>query len=81
MHEHPIKWNVPTYILYGEGDDLTSIETISAFVAKHQTELTVMPKGEHWFHTAEQMLFLDEWIKSVENITINIDTLDTIDVL
>lgn len=25
--------------------------------------LTVMPGGEHWFHTEEQMAFLDRWIK------------------
>ncbi len=25
-------------------------------------ELTVMPNGEHWFHTEEQMQFLDRWI-------------------
>ena len=22
------------------------------------------PMGEHWFHTEEQMLFLDNWIKT-----------------
>ena len=25
-------------------------------------ELTVMPDGEHWFHTEEQLRFLDAWI-------------------
>jgi len=25
--------------------------------------LTVMKGGEHWFHTKEQMAFLDAWIK------------------
>ena len=25
--------------------------------------LTVMEGGEHWFHTEEQMAFLDNWIK------------------
>ena len=25
-------------------------------------ELTVMPDGEHWFHTEWQMQFLDQWI-------------------
>lgn len=24
--------------------------------------LTVMPDGEHWFHTEEQMRFLTEWL-------------------
>jgi len=25
-------------------------------------ELTVMEEGEHWFHTDEQMRFLDNWV-------------------
>ena len=63
VRAHPISWNVPTQILYGEHDDLTSMETVSAFVRKHSAKLTVMPDGEHWFHTQEQMRFLDDWIK------------------
>ena len=33
------------------------------FANKHQATLTVMEGGEHWFHTEDQMLFLDKWIK------------------
>ena len=62
VREHPISWRVPTRILYGEHDNLTSLETISAFAEKADAALTVMPSGEHWFHTDEQMRFLDEWI-------------------
>ena len=29
---------------------------------KGGAELTVMPEGEHWFHTPEQMRFLDAWL-------------------
>lgn len=61
VREHPIAWRVPTRILYGEKDPLTSMETISAFAAQHGAKLTIMPGGEHWFHTAEQMRFLDDW--------------------
>ena len=63
VRQHPIIWNVPTWILYGEHDRLTSIETVSAFAARHHADLTVMPGGEHWFHTEEQMQFLDHWIR------------------
>ena len=42
---------------------LTSIETVSAFAKQHHADLTVMPGGEHWFHTEEQMQFLDHWIR------------------
>ena len=63
VREHPIVWNVPTCILYGEHDDLTSVETVSAFARQHRAKLTVMPGGEHWFHTPEQMQVLDDWLK------------------
>lgn len=62
VREHPIKWNAPTVILYGSKDNLTSFETISAFAEMHNAKLTVMENGEHWFHTEEQMRFLDDWI-------------------
>jgi pimeloyl-ACP methyl ester carboxylesterase len=54
---------VPTHILYGSNDNLTSFKTIADFSNKHQATLTVMENGEHWFHTDEQMAFLDNWIK------------------
>lgn len=63
VREHSLKWNVPTRILYGEKDNLTSLETISDFAEKIGAELTVMKNGGHWFHTKEQMDFLDKWIK------------------
>ena len=63
VRKHPIIWNVPTRILYGEQDSLTSIETVSTFAERYHADLTVMPGGEHWFHTEEQMQFLDNWFK------------------
>ena len=62
VRSHPIKWNVPTQILYGEKDQLTSLATMKDFAEKHHAGLTVMENGEHWFHTEEQMAFLDKWI-------------------
>lgn len=62
MREHPIVWRVPTRILYGARDDLTSMDTIAAFARRIGAALTVMPDGEHWFHTEAQMRFLDAWI-------------------
>ena len=63
VREHPIKWSVPTSILYGSNDNLTSLETVRAFAEQHDAILTVMENGEHWFHSAEQMRFLDDWIR------------------
>ena len=61
--EHPSFWTAPTHILYGENDDLTSFETICEFANQIGATLTVMKNGEHRFHTAEQMRFLDDWIR------------------
>ena len=63
--KNPIEWNIPTYILYGENDDLTSYETILNFTNKSKANLTIMKGGEHWFHTDEQMEFLNNWIKDL----------------
>ncbi len=63
VHKHPIKWHIPTYILYGERDNLTSIETISTFADRIDAQLTIMKDGEHWFHTEKQMEFLDNWVR------------------
>ena len=60
--ENPITWKIPTNILFGAKDNLTSYATISKFVKQTNATLTVMRNGEHWFHTEEQMKFLDEWI-------------------
>lgn len=65
VREHPVGWRVPTHILYGENDSLTSFDTISGFSKKTGAPLAVMPGGEHWFHTEEQMRFLDRWVKSI----------------
>ena len=66
VREHPIAWHVPTAILYGERDHLTSFATISAFAGRHRAKLCVMPGGEHWFHTPEQLHFLDGWLRAAE---------------
>ena len=63
VREHPIFWNVPTSILYAGNDNLVSRETIDAFMNTHQADLTVMENGEHWFHTEEQLAFLNTWMK------------------
>ncbi len=68
VRKHPVVWDAPTYILYGENDVLTHCETARRFAEEHGAKLTVMKNGEHWFHTEEQMRFLDEWIKENKRI-------------
>ena len=70
VREHPVCWTVPTRILYGSRDNLTSYETISAFAKAHDADLTVMEEGEHWFHTDGQMRYLDNWIKEGRSSTL-----------
>ena len=63
VRNHEICWKVPTDILYGSADNLQSLVTIEDFCSKASATFTVMDGGEHWFHTKEQMDFLDEWMK------------------
>ena len=63
VREHSTLWTAPTHILYGENDDLTSFKTICEFANQIGATLTVMKNGEHRFSTAEQMQFLDDWIR------------------
>ena len=62
VRKQPIKWRVDTYIIYGSNDNLTSIDTITEFASRHGASLNVMENGEHWFHTEEQMRFIDDVI-------------------
>ena len=66
VREHPIRWDVAMQIIYGKNDNLTSLETVRTFAERHNAVLTVMENGEHWFHTDEQMRFLDDWIRKSE---------------
>lgn len=62
VRTHPLEWSVPSHILYGEHDSLTEVRTMSRFACRIKADLSVMSNGEHWFHTAEQMAFVDSWI-------------------
>ena len=64
LRNNPIIWKIPTYILYGEYDKLTSYNTIYKFKEKINASLTIT-KSEHWFHTDEQMKSIDDWIKKI----------------
>lgn len=68
VREHPINWDIPTEILYAGKDNLISRQTVEKFAASHNAKVTVMENGEHWFHTDEQLAFLDEWMKKAVEI-------------
>ena len=65
VRKNSVTWAISTYILYGEKDHLSSYETISEFAKQNNATLTVMRNGEHWFHTKEEMQFLDDWIRQI----------------
>ena len=65
VREHPIAWQAPTEILYAGGDHLVSRQSVERFAAEHGAGLTVLEDGEHWFHTEEQLAFLDNWVKKL----------------
>ena len=69
VRSHPVRWNVPTQILYGSRDGLVPPETVRAFAEEYHAGLTVMEGGEHWFHTEEQLRFLDEWIRKQNDVS------------
>lgn len=65
VREHPIAWQIPTEILYAGSDHLVSRQTVEQFAVEHGAGLTILEGGEHWFHTEEQLAFLDGWIVKV----------------
>lgn len=78
VRNNKISWETPTEILYGSLDNFQSIDTINEFAKRTASLVTVMEGGEHWFHTDEQMKFLDDWMKekvageknAIENVNI-----------
>lgn len=47
----------------GEFDNLIDQETIESSSHKFKCNLTVMENGEHWFHTPEQLNYLNAWVE------------------
>ena len=67
VRAHPVRWDVPTKILYGGRDELVPREEIRAFAERSGASLAVLPEGGHWFHTAEETDFLLRQIGEAEN--------------
>ena len=67
VRSQPItRWDSPTSILYGESDNLTERDVLDSFAQKYKCRVTVMKGGEHYFHTPEQLRFLQGWIEGQE---------------
>lgn len=65
---HPIeKWEVPTYILRAEQDEVVDADSVMRFKNQFGCKLTVVDDGEHWFHTPEQLSILEKWERGALN--------------
>lgn len=62
VRRHPVLWNVPTHILYGSQDAITSAPVLMTFAERIGATVTIFENGEHWFHDKDQMSFLDQWL-------------------
>jgi len=64
IRNNPIeKWDSKTFILYGENDNITEKSVLDTFVRKYNCDLDVHKNGEHYFHTAEQLKYLENWVQ------------------
>ena len=63
VRKNPVSWHAPTKILCGGKDTLVPFDTVRAFAQKTGAEVTVMQSAAHWFHTPQELAFLDRWIK------------------
>lgn len=61
VREHPLRWRIPTQVLYGEADELTSYAVLDRFKRATGAQLTLLADGEHWFHTETQLAVLQAW--------------------
>ncbi|TJZ73531.1 alpha/beta hydrolase [Chitiniphilus eburneus] len=65
VNENPIDgWSVPTAILYGSEDDICDRGVLVDFVEKFSCELQVVQGAGHYFHTAEQLGVLSDWLEN-----------------
>lgn len=64
VNTHPITdWKIPTFILYGDKDDMCESDIITKFKDQFRCNLNILKEGEHYFHTPEQLDVLNNWLK------------------
>ena len=54
-------WNCETEILYPERDNLTPRNEVGEFAKKFNCGLTILPNGEHYIHSEEDLKILRAW--------------------
>ena len=58
-------WKSKTFILYGEKDNLTKKSVLDSFQNRFNCSVKIMLNGEHYFHTPEQLYYLNNWIREI----------------
>lgn len=58
-----VNWTSNAVVIYGTKDCYIDEETVVDFVEKNKIKLYSLKGGEHWFHTKEQMDFIDDCIR------------------
>ncbi len=62
---HPIlKWNTPTYILWGTKDTISEKCVVDDFVSRFNAEVTVIQDGEHYIQNPEHKTIKEKWLDS-----------------
>lgn len=67
VKDNPIcfEWNIPTEILYGSADKMMPWKFIEEFQERYQAEVQVIEKGEHHFHTEDQINIFRKWAEKI----------------
>lgn len=65
VRAHPVtRWDTPTAVLCGERDAISPGDAVAAFATRFGCALDVMPAGEHFFHTPEQLAYYEQWLEA-----------------
>lgn len=62
MHQPPMAWPIPTYVLYGGRDNLQSRAVMEAFCAHAGAKLTISEESDHSFMAPQDTSVVHEWI-------------------
>lgn len=64
--KHPIEqWTADTFVLRPKIDIVVNDKVYDSFLSKFESQVHEVENGEHWFHTPEQLLAMQQWEKSV----------------
>ena len=64
VRDNPIdNWTVPTYILYGEKDELVTIDSLINFSNNFNSLLEISSNSKHYFHADEDLNIYQNFLR------------------